>query len=206
MLRSKQMLAGLVIATLLIAVPAAADMDTENLGRSIGLEFAPGMMGSLSFMQVGVTLPTIGKSFQIGIKGRMLSSLTWATFINQETEEQASFHPVTAAGIISFGGSGPIMHGFMRPYGATDILAGYTFTPYDDLIYDCGNLVGPNLTFGVFGYFGLEMFTSDRMSVFLDAGGGFKTLKPEDEENIYAIAASWLGSGFGLKMGIRFYP
>ncbi|MBN2379791.1 hypothetical protein JXM67_08330 [candidate division WOR-3 bacterium] len=193
------------ILTLFAAVPAAAEIDTLNSGRSLGLEFAPGVMGSLSFMQAGVTLPTIGSSFQIGIKARMCSSLTWATFIDQETGEQASFHPVAAAGIVSFGGSGPIMHGFMRPYGATDILVGYTFTPYDDLIYDCGNLVGPNITFGVFGYFGLELFTSNRMAVFLDAGGGFKTLKPE-EENVYAIAASWLGSGFGFKMGIRFYP
>jgi hypothetical protein len=195
-----------IVVMTLAAVPAAAEIDTLNAGRSLGLEFAPGMMGSLSFMQAGVTLPTIGKSFQIGIKARMCSSLTWATFINQETGEQASFHPVTAAGVISFGGSGPILHGFMRPYGATDILAGYTFTPYDDLIYGTGNLIGPNLTFGIFGYFGLELFTSDRLAVFLDAGGGFKTLKPEDDENVYAIAASWLGSGFGLKMGMRFYP
>jgi len=198
---------GIGAITVLLIVPSVmAEMDTDNLGRSLGLEFAPGMMGSLSFMQAGITLPTIGSSFQIGIKGRICSSLTWATFINQETGEQASFHPVTAAGVISFGGSGPILHGAVRPYGATDILAGYTFSPYDNLIYGTGNLVGPNLTFGVFGYFGLELFTSDRMAVFLDAGGGFKMLKPEDSENIYAIAASWLGSGFGIKMGIRFYP
>lgn len=206
MFKAKQLLGTLLLGTLLIAAPAAADTDTEDLGKSLGLEFAPGMMGSLSFMQAGVTLPTLGSSFQIGIKGRMCSSLTWATFINQETGEQASFHPVTAAGVISFGGSGPILHGAVRPYGATDILLGYTFSPYDNLIYGTGNLVGPNLTFGVFGYFGLELFTSDRMAVFLDAGGGFKMLKPEDSENIYAIAASWLGSGFGIKMGIRFYP
>lgn len=195
----------ITVMILFTAVSVSAEIDM-NTGRSLGLEFAPGMMGSLSFMQVGITLPTIGSSFQIGIKARILSSLTWATFIDQESGEQASFHPVTAAGVVSFGGSGPIVHGFLRPYGATDILAGYTFTPYDNLIYGTGNLVGPNVTVGVSGYFGLETFTSDRLSVFLDAGGGFKAVKPADEENIYAIAANWLGSGFGLKMGIRFNP
>ncbi|MQY71612.1 hypothetical protein GH141_06765, partial [bacterium] len=128
MLRAKRLLAGLVLGTLLVAAPATGSIDTTKVGKSLGLEFAPGMMGSLSFMQVGVNLPTIGKSFQIGIKGRMCSSLTWATFIDQETGLEASFHPVTAAGVISFGGSGPIIHGAVRPYGATDILLGYTFS------------------------------------------------------------------------------
>lgn len=195
-----------LLALLVIFLPVSAQIDTLKAGRTLGLEFAPGVMGGLSFMQAGVTLPTIGKSFQIGIKGRMCSSLTWCTFIHSETGELVSFHPVVAAGVVSFGGSGPILYGKLRPYGATDIIVGYSFTPYDDLVYGCGNLIGPNLTLGVTGYFGIELFTSERLAMFLDAGGGFKTLKPEDEENLYAIASSWIGSGFGLKMGIRFYP
>jgi len=44
-----------------------------------------------------------------------------------------------------------------------------------------------------------------RLAVFLDAGGGFKSLFG-DEGNAYVVASSWLGSGFGSRMGLRFYP
>lgn len=205
MFKAKNILAILATLSLFLTSDSYA-YDTSKLGRTLGLEFAPGVMGGLSFMQAGVTLPTIGKSFQIGIKARMCSSLTWCTFIHEETGEHVSFHPVVAAGVVSFGGSGPILYDKLRPYGAMDLIVGHSFTPYDDLVYHTGNLIGPNLTFGITGYFGMELFTSERMSMFLDAGGGFKTLKPEDKNNLYAIASSWIGSGFGLKMGIRFYP
>jgi hypothetical protein len=195
----------MIFIALMIAVLASNSYarDADNMGRTLGLEFAPGMMGGLSLMQAGVTLPTIGKSFQIGLKARYMSAFTWCTFIDPRTGEQVSFHPVAAAGVISFGGSGPILRENgcvtgLRPYGMMDILAGYSFTPYDDMIYHTGNLIGPNLTFG--------LFTSGRLSIFLDAGGGFKTLHTDNKDNPYAISSSWIGSGFGLKMGIRFYP
>jgi len=56
----------------------------------------------------------------------------------------------------------------------------------------------------VLGYFGIELFTTPRMSVHLDAGGGFKSVSG-DNGNQYLIASSWLGSGFGIRMGMRFY-
>ena len=43
-----------------------------------------------------------------------------------------------------------------------------------------------------------------KRQVFLDAGGGFKSLIG-DKQNPYVVASSWLGSGFGIKMGMRFY-
>jgi hypothetical protein len=84
-----------------------------------------------------------------------------------------------------------------RMYGGMDILLGHSFTPYDSLIYGTGNLIGRNLTFALWGYYGLELFTADRISYCLDSGGG-------DKENLYAMASSWLGSGFGIKTGMRF--
>lgn len=36
-------------------------------------------------------------------------------------------------------------------------------------------------------------------------GGGFKSLLVEDRTNAYAVASSWLGSGFGIQMGSSFY-
>jgi len=83
-------------------------------------------------------------------------------------------------------------------------LAGWTFTPYDSAVYGLGNLVGDNLTLGIFGIFGLEFFTSGRSSVFVESGGGFKTMRG-DKSNQYLVAGSWLGSGVTFRMGARIY-
>ena len=161
-------------------------------------------MGSFSFFQAGVMFPKINNSFSIGVSARICSSLTWATFINMESEEAVSFHPVLAAGVLSFRGNSPMIFDALMMYGGADLLAGYTFTPYDALIYGTGNLLGDNLTFGIIGYFGFELMTGSNISFFTDVGGGFKTISG-DETNQYVIGASWLGSGFSHRAGLRFY-
>ncbi len=138
------------------------------------------------------------------MKARLLSSLTWATFINMQTGDSVSFHPDVIGGVVSFGGVSPMIHDMLRMYGQSDILLGYSFMPWDSAIYGVGNLIGDNLTFAIWGCFGLELFTAKSLSVFLDAGGGFKTVFG-DKQNPYVVASSWLGSGFGIKMGMRFY-
>ena len=146
----------------------------------------------------------IGGGFSVGVKARMLSSLTWATFINQKTLEAVSFHPDVIGGVLSFGGCSPLLYGLLRMYGGSDILLGWSFTPWDSALYGVGNLIGDNLTYAFWGYFGFELFTAPTIAVFLDAGGGLKSLAG-DKTNPYATASSWLGSGFGIKMGMRFY-
>jgi hypothetical protein len=187
------------------ALSKRAGRGTDVPGTGFGLEASAGIQGILSFFQLGVVFPRIKGSLFLALSARMASSLTWATFYNMDTMETVSFHPVLAAGVLSFGGSSPLLYGVVRMYGGTDLLLGYTFTPYDSAIYGIGNLVGDNLTFAILGYFGLEFFTSPRLAVFLDAGGGFKSLFG-DENNPYAVASSWLGSGFGFRLGVRFYP
>ena len=176
-------------------------------GQGPGFSFGTGIQGIFSFYEAGFLFPRIGGSFFIDLKARLMSSLNWVTFINQETGENASFHPVTAAGVVSFGGYSPMLFNAVKMYGGTDLLFGYTFTPYDDYFYGTNNLIGTNLTFGVLGFFGLEFFTTSRSAFFLQAGGGYRGLKliPPDPDNIYAVAASWLGSGFGIEMGMKLY-
>ena len=193
-----------VLFLCLLTVAGAAVAENSVPPRSLGFEYANGTMGSFSFFQAGVVLPKIGDSFTIGVSARICSSLTWATFINMETEESVSFHPVLAAGVLSFRGNSPMLFDVLMMYGGTDLLAGYTFTPYDTLIYGTGNLVGDNLTFGIFGYFGIELLTGRKISFFTDVGGGFKTISGDDT-NQYVIGASWLGSGFSHRAGLRFY-
>lgn len=179
--------------------------DTDDVsGSGFNLEITTGLQGSLSFAQFGVNLPQFIKHFIIGLKFRGMSSLTWATFIDYNTNDSVSFHPVVLAGIISFGGCGDIIKNLFRTYGSCEILLGYSFTPYDSAIYNVDNLIGDNLTFGIFGTFGLEFFTGKTLSVYVESGGGFKTIKGDDT-NQYVIASSWLGSGVTFRMGAKIY-
>lgn len=170
-----------------------------------GLEASAGLHGSLSFMEVGALWSLKEGKMFLGLRAKSMSSITWATFIDLEDGETASFHPVVIGGAFTIGGSSPLLHGFLKAHGGMDILLGYSFTPYDNMVYGTGNLIGDNLTFAYYGFFGFEIYTSPRTAIFLDAGGGFKSLVG-DEENVYVIASSWLGSGVGLRMGITFYP
>ena len=72
------------------------------------------------------------------------------------------------------------------------------------LIHGTGNPVGRNLTYGVVGRFGIELFTTRRVSMHLDAGGGFKSVSG-GKANQYPIASSWLGSDFGIRTGTSSY-
>ncbi len=190
---------------LLVMKGGVAYSQEEKPGGSFCLEADMGSMGILSLFEAGCSFEPVPGSFFIRVKARMASSLTWATYIPMDGSEPVSFHPVLAAGVVSFGGYSPLIRSSFRMYGGTDLLVGYSFTPYEDLILDTGNLIGDNVSMGVFGYFGAELFTAKDLSVFIEAGGGFKTLSGDDE-NLYAVASSWLGSGFGIRTGIRWYP
>ena len=188
-----------------ISIAFAEENQTAIIeGKELNIEITTGLQGSLSFAQIGLNLPQFIDHFLIGIKLRGMSSLTWATFINEQTKESVSFHPVVIACILSFGGTGDVIHDFFRSYGSVEILTGYSFTPYDSLIYNVGNLLGNNITLGIFGVYGLEFFTSERLSVYIESGGGFKTMKSE-YENQYIVASSWLGSGVTFRMGAKIY-
>jgi len=194
--------------TLLLAVLAAcigSCVVNAIPANGFGVTVGAGMAGSLSFFEVGVMLPKINDKVFVDIKLRWMSSITWVTFVNMETYETVSFHPVVVGAVVSVGSVGPLMNDEFRVYGGSDILLGYSFTPYDSLAYGVGNLIPANLTFGVWGHFGFDYFTSDTSSIYVQSGGGFKSLLVEDKKNAYAVASSWLGSGFGIQMGSRFH-
>jgi hypothetical protein len=197
---------GITLLFLCISISSfGQDNSSANTkGKELNVEVTTGLQGSLSFAQVGLNLPQFIDNFTLGIKFRGMSSLTWATFINEQTKESVSFHPVVLAGIISFGGSGKLINDTFRSYGACELLTGYSFTPYDSWFYKVDNLIGKNLTIGIFGTFGLEFFTSDKSSIYIESGGGFKTIKGE-KGNQYVIASRWLGSGVTFRMGAKIY-
>ncbi len=188
-----------------ICMLAAPLIFAQSQGNSFGIEFGAGIAGSLSYFEAGVTMPKINDKVFIDLKARFMSAITWTTFVNMETAETVSFHPVVVGGVVSVGTVGPIVNDEIRVYGGSDILLGYSFTPYDSMAYGVSNLIPPNLTFGVWGHFGLEYFLSQKSSVYIQSGGGFKSLLVEDKTNAYAVASSWLGSGFGIQMGSAFY-
>jgi hypothetical protein len=178
--------------------------DGHPPGASWALEASAGTQGILSFEEVGVRLPLIGGSCFIGLSARLLSSLTWATFTNLRTGATVSFHPDVVGGVVSFGGVSPMFHDTFRMYGQSDLFLGYSFMPWDSAIYGVGNLIGDNLTYAVWGCYGVEVFTAPSVALFVSFGGGFKSMAGE-KSNPYVIASSWLGSGFGIRSGLRFY-
>jgi hypothetical protein len=191
----------LFIVVVCIYATAGDAIPVDRLGITIGA----GLAGSLSYFEVGLMLPKINDKVFVDIKLRWMSSITWVTFVNMETSETVSFHPVVVGGVVSVGTDGPLMNDEFRVYGGSDILLGYSFTPYDSLAYDVGNLIPSNLTFGVWGRSGFDYFTSDTSSIYVQSGGGFKSLLVEDKTNAYAVASSLIGSGFGIQMGSRFH-
>lgn len=194
-----------VLLLMALAVCIASSTVNGVPANGFGITIGAGIAGSLSFFEVGVMLPKINDTVFVDIKLRWMSSITWVTFVNMETSETVSFHPVVVGAVVSVGTVGPLMNDEFRVYGGSDILLGYSFTPYDSLAYDVGNLIPPNLTFGVWGHFGFDYFTSDTSSIYVQSGGGFKSLFVEDKKNAYAVASSWLGSGFSIQMGSRFH-
>ena len=192
-----------LVLAIVVLVFLASGSSLRAQESAVALQFSIGIQGSLSFAEAGIVFPSLGNNAYVGLKARIMSSLTWATFIHQDGES-VSLHPVVVGGIITVGGASPMLEEVYRMYGGMDFLLGYTFTPYDSGIYKTGNLVGKNLTFALWGYYGLELFTDQRVSYFVDSGGGFKSMFC-DKDNLYAVASSWLGSGFGIKTGMRVY-
>jgi hypothetical protein len=172
-------------------------------GDKVGFEVSTGIQGIMSFFQLGLLFPRTDNNLFFDLKVKYMSSLTWATYIDEDNNA-VSFHPSVIGGAFSFGGYSPLFYDCVRVYGGMDVFLGYSFTPYDSAIRQTGNLIEDNLTYALLGFFGLEFFTSKHISMILDAGGGFKSLIG-NKSNQYVIASSWLGSGFGIKMGIRYY-
>ena len=191
--------------SVLVGLVFAGMAGAQSPGNGIGIQLGTGIAGSMSYFEVGLLLPKINERVFINVKARAMSAITWTTFVNKDTKETASFHPVVVGGSIGVGSVGPPVNDELRMYGGSDLFLGYSFTPYDSLFYGIGNLIPPNLTFAVWGYFGFEYFTSPSSSFFVQAGGGFKSLWVEDKQDVYAVASSWLGSGFGIQMGSNIY-
>ncbi len=200
---------GIIWAVLLILINTNNSLaqvmnDVEYAGKKMNLDISTGFQGSLSFGQVGINLPQFIDNFVVGFKFRGMSSTNWTTFIHEETKQSVSFHPVVMAGVITLGGTNQFAGDAFRVFGNCELLVGYTFTPYDNMVYKCGNLVGDNITLGFFGTFGLEYFSSKISSVYIESGGGLKTIKG-DKDSQYVIAAAWQGSGATIRMGTRIY-
>lgn len=172
--------------------------------EGFGFELGTGIYGALSFAEAGVVFPQLFPHMRSGLKLVGMSALTWASFTNLDTGESVSLHPMVLGAVLSVGGHSDMIHGFMRMYGGVELLLGTTLTPYDSYFYDRDNLIGDNVTYGVFGFFGTELFTSSHSAFFVEGGGGFKSLRVADE-NAYAVAAAWLGSGVTLRVGTRFF-
>ena len=190
---------------ILFLVLLSAALSAQPAGTGWGWQIGTGINGSLSYFETGIMFPRINDTVFINAKVKAMSAITWTNFTNMETGETVSFHPVVVGGCLTVGGGSRLIEDIFKVYGGTDIFLGFSMTPYDSFFYGVGNLFPQNLTFGVWGHFGLEFFTSETSSIFIQSGGGYKSLITEEKENPYAVAGSWLGSGFCFEMGTNIY-
>jgi len=191
----------ILLTVLLLAAIAARGEGVA--GSGVGLEAGAGIQGCYSMFEAGILLPRLAPNFAVSLKARYLSGLTYATYIDTGGR-YVSFHPCVVGGAVAMGGQSPLFHDLLRAYGAFELLLGYSFTPWDNLVYHTGNLIGPNLTYVASGVCGMELFTSRKVAFFIETGGGFKSLKG-DRTNRNAMASAWLGSGVTARMGVRAY-
>lgn len=199
----KSILLSLLMISSFIAYSQASDSISTK--RNLGFEITTGLQGSMSFAQIGAKYSPSKHNFWIGLKFREMSSITWVTFIHMETNESVSFHPFILAGIITMGGSSMQWKDNFKVYGYSEILIGHSSTPYDSYFYNVSNLIGKNVTYGIFGVFGIEFLASKRTSLFIESGGGYKSMVVPDKKNQYAVACGWIGSGVTLRMGTTIY-
>ncbi len=194
-----------LVMIIIFLILMSSVLGAQTTGTGWGWQIGTGINGSLSYFETGIMFPRINETVFINVKIKAMSAITWTNFTNMETGESVSFHPAVVGGCITMGGGSRLIEDFFKVYGGTDIFLGYSLTPYDSFFYKVGNLFPSNLTFGVWGHFGLEFFTSENSSVFIQSGGGYKSLITEEKTNPYAVAGSWLGSGFCVEMGTNIY-
>lgn len=186
--------------------PSAEGAEARlELGEGLGFEVSTGGRGAMSFVELGVLMPQLFGHMTSGLKLTAMSATSWVTFNNLETREAITLHPVILGGVLSLGGTSEVVRDFVRVHGGVELLIGTTLTPYESYFYQRDNLIGDNLTYGIFGVFGLELFTRDNLAFFIDGGGGFRSYRVEDKDDIAAVAAGWIGSGYLIKVGTRFY-
>ena len=77
-------------------------------GGGIGFQFGTGIAGSMSYLEIGLIMPKIKEKVFINIKVRAMSAITWTTFVNKDTNETASFHPVVVGALLGVGSVGPM--------------------------------------------------------------------------------------------------
>ena len=134
-----------------------------------------------------------------------MNSITWGTFVNMETSEIVSLHPVVVGAVVRVATIGPLLNGEIPRVRRERDLVGSLVCPLRRPCIWCRESDPPKLTFGVWGHFGFGSFTSEIPSVYAQSDGGFKSLLTEERKNPYAVARSWHGRGFDISMGSRFH-
>ena len=107
---------GILMFAMLVVCVAASGASAIP-GNGFGLQIGAGIAGSMSYFEVGVMLPKIDDKLFIDVKARWMSSITWVTFVNMETSETVSFHPVVVGAVVSVGTVGPLVNDEFRVYG-----------------------------------------------------------------------------------------
>ena len=112
------------------------------------------------------------------------------------TDELQKYSTMMISGYITLKFSSPLLFNFIRVYGVGEFAPGFKFSAQVDL--------GKNIALGLTSLGGVEFYTMEWASFFIEAGGG-NIFTIITDNNKYLQDEGWTGSGFALKVGGRFY-
>ena len=165
-------------------------------GDEVCFEISGGQQGIYSQATLGIFTPRIKNFFRVGFKFNFSGSQIYLLTYKKDTNDLIKHAPMIVGGNLVFNFSSPLLFNFMRIYGNTEFLFGWTFNGAVNY--------GSNFTFGGFGYGGIEFYTSKYAALFIEAGGG-SIYGFSIDKNQYIADNPWAGSGFGIKLGTRIY-
>ena len=165
-------------------------------GEEASFEIAAGQQGVYSQAILGIYTPRIKNVFRMGFKTVFSSSQIYMLTYQKNTNDLVKHSPLIISGNLSFNVSSPLFFNFIRVYGTTEFLFGWTFNPVENY--------GINFSFGGFGYGGIEVYTSKYSCLFIEAGGG-AIYTFNDKSNQYLTENEWAGAGFAIRLGTRIF-
>lgn len=172
----------------------AAPVET---GKGLGLEVSTGLIGIYSPVNVGLILPKLSEGFQLGLRLSWSMPAILVPHYNRD-DELISYLPWMATGSVFLHAGTGVIGGLLRAYFGLDLLAGTTVATQ-------AGIIGDNVTVGAIPYAGVELYFSQRLTLFLECGltATFALVYGEEEE--MGGATQHGATGTFINFGPRWY-
>jgi hypothetical protein len=181
-------------------------IQKDQWGREFAFEFSGGLSGVYTQFNVGILFPKIKNSMIIGLGVNTLVSLIPMIKFDKTKDDINSYFYSIISVYFKFGGTSPLFFNFIRVYGYGEFIIGARIQNQEMDIYK-NNVT---ISFGGFGFGGIEFYTSRWCAIFIEAGGGyigFVTLENENVKDIKNVKVETENgsNGFAFNIGVKIF-